>query len=259
MHIPRKRFGQHFLTDNYYIEAIVSGFNPQQGEHVLEIGPGLGALTEPLLGRVSPLTVVELDRDLAARWRARYPVDKLTVIESDALRVDFSAVADGRPLRIIGNLPYNISTPLLFHLAEHVDMITDMHFMLQKEVVDRMVAAPSCADYGRLSVMLQYRFEMARLLAVPPEAFDPPPKVDSAVVCMVPRQHGLSPAVQACLAEVVQCAFAQRRKTLKNNLSSLFTMSVLQDLGIAPTARAESVSVADDIQLAMHLAAHGPK
>ncbi len=213
-HIPRKRFGQHFLSDQGIIDAIVRAIAPAPGQPMVEIGPGLAALTQPLVERVGQLTVVELDRDLAQRLRAHGQLD---VIESDVLKVDFTAVAArlGVPkVRVVGNLPYNISTPILFHLLEHVQAIEDQHFMLQKEVIDRMVAAPATAAYGRLSVMLQWRYAMEDVLFVPPESFDPPPRVDSAVVRMVPRAEPA--AVQpALLEELVQVAFSQRRKLLR--------------------------------------------
>ncbi|HSO44912.1 MAG TPA: 16S rRNA (adenine(1518)-N(6)/adenine(1519)-N(6))-dimethyltransferase RsmA, partial [Rhodoferax sp.] len=190
-HIPRKRFGQHFLADGSIIAAIVDAIDPQSGQAMVEIGPGLAALTQPLVERLGHLTVIELDRDLAQRLRSR---GQLQVIESDVLRVDFAQLARSMAaarLRVVGNLPYNISTPILFHLLQFVDLIEDQHFMLQKEVIDRMVARPSTAAYGRLSVMLQWRYEMENVLAVPPESFDPPPRVDSAVVRMVPRRDAV--------------------------------------------------------------------
>jgi 16S rRNA (adenine1518-N6/adenine1519-N6)-dimethyltransferase len=215
-HIPKKRFGQHFLADASVIDAIVDAIDPRPGEALVEIGPGLGALTGPLLERCAALTVIELDRDLAARLRKQAG---LTVVEADVLRVDFAALAAerGQPLRVVGNLPYNISTPILFHLLEHVAQVHDQHFMLQKEVVARMAAAPGGRDYGRLSVMLQWRYAIEAVLDVPPEAFEPPPKVDSAVVRMRPlRQVGAIDAVR--LGELVAVAFSQRRKLLRNTL-----------------------------------------
>ena len=216
-HIPRKRFGQHFLSDPAIIDGIVRAIDPRPGQAVVEIGPGLAALTQPLVERVGQLTVIELDRDLAARLRAH---PQLTVIESDVLKVDFAQIQPAPPatkLRVVGNLPYNISTPILFHLLPFAGAVEDQHFMLQKEVIDRMVAAPSTSDYGRLSVMLQWRYAMENVLFVPPEAFDPPPKVDSAVVRMVPRAD-FAPLDVNALSELVQVAFSQRRKLLRHTL-----------------------------------------
>ncbi len=247
-HIPRKRFGQHFLSDQAIIDAIVRAIAPVPGEPMVEIGPGLAALTQPLVERLGRLTVVELDRDLAQRLRAHGQLD---VIESDVLKVDFTAVAArlGVPkVRVVGNLPYNISTPILFHLLEHVQAIEDQHFMLQKEVIDRMVAAPATAAYGRLSVMLQWRYAMEDVLFVPPESFDPPPRVDSAVVRMVPRSEPA--AVQpALLEELVQVAFSQRRKLLRHTLGRW--LEARQFAGTFDTQRrAEEVPVADYVALA---------
>lgn len=220
-HIARKRFGQHFLTDRFIIDAIVDAIDPQAGETVVEIGPGLGAMTLPLLARIQPLTVVELDRDLAAKLRKR---EGLEVIESDVLKVDFGALAEakGQKLRVVGNLPYNISTPILFHLLGFVDSVVDQHFMLQKEVVDRMAASPGSKDYGRLSVMLQWRYRVESILDVPPESFDPPPRVDSAIVRMQPYAEPpkLDPAL---LGEMVAAAFSQRRKLLRHSLGVWLT------------------------------------
>ena len=217
-HIARKRFGQHFLSDHGIVDAIVRAIAPLPGQKVLEIGPGLAALTQPLVERLGHLTVVELDRDLAQRLRAH---GQLTVIESDILRVDFAALDDtAQPFakwRVVGNLPYNISTPILFHLLQFVDRVQDQHFMLQKEVVDRMVARPATSAYGRLSVMLQWRYAMENMLHVPPQSFDPPPRVDSAVVRMVPVDSP-RPVRFAVLAELVQVAFSQRRKLLRHTL-----------------------------------------
>jgi 16S rRNA (adenine1518-N6/adenine1519-N6)-dimethyltransferase len=219
-HIARKRFGQHFLTDGGIIDAIVRAIDPKPGQQMVEIGPGLAALTQPLVERLGHLTVIELDRDLALRLRSH---GQLTVIESDVLKVAFDAIGSpAAKLRVTGNLPYNISTPILFHLLGFVDCIEDQHFMLQKEVIDRMVASPSTSDYGRLSVMLQWRYAMENVLFVPPQSFDPPPRVDSAVVRMVPHAQ---PALinAALLSELVQVAFSQRRKLLRHTLGKWLT------------------------------------
>jgi 16S rRNA (adenine1518-N6/adenine1519-N6)-dimethyltransferase len=215
-HIPRKRFGQHFLSDQGIIGAIVDAIAPAAGDPMVEIGPGLAALTQPLVERLGHLTVIELDRDLAVRLREH---GQLAVIESDVLKVDFAdlAAAAGRKLRVVGNLPYNISTPILFHLLGYVDKVRDQHFMLQKEVIDRMVASPATSDYSRLSVMLQWRYAMENVLFVPPESFDPPPRVDSAVVRMLPLENPPQLDVKL-LSELVQVAFSQRRKLLRHSL-----------------------------------------
>jgi 16S rRNA (adenine1518-N6/adenine1519-N6)-dimethyltransferase len=213
-HIARKRFGQHFLTDSAVLHRIVEAIDPRPGQAVVEIGPGLGAMTDPLVQRCEQLTVIELDRDLAARLRRR---PELKVIESDVLKVDFAALAReaGRSLRVVGNLPYNISTPILFHLLDAVQHVDDQHFMLQKEVVERMAAGPGGKDYGRLSVMLQWRYDIESVLDVPPEAFDPPPRVDSAVVRMLPLPE-IPPVNPKVLGELVGVAFSQRRKLLRH-------------------------------------------
>ena len=216
-HQARKRFGQHFLTDTFVIEQIVSAIAPTAGEQMVEIGPGLAALTQPLVERLGKLTVIELDRDLVIRLQAH---PQLNVIASDVLRVDFTELAkalQAPKLRVVGNLPYNISTPILFHLLTHVDAIKDQHFMLQKEVVDRMVAQPCTSDYSRLSVMLQWRYAMENVLLVPPEAFDPPPRVDSAIVRMLPLDAPPQINVKT-LEALVQVAFSQRRKLLRHTL-----------------------------------------
>jgi len=246
-HVARKRFGQHFLTDEGVISAIVRVIGPRPGDALIEIGPGLGAITQPLLERCGALTVIELDRDLAARLR-RNP--RLTVVEADVLNVDFSALAlaAGKPLRVVGNLPYNISTPILFHLLDAAAHVQDQHFMLQKEVVDRMAAEPGNKDFGRLTVMLQWRYRIESVLDVPPEAFDPPPRVESAVVRMEPLAADASvDAVR--LRELVTVAFSQRRKLLRHTLGRWLETQ-------APNApfdlqrRAEEVPVAEYLALA---------
>ena len=247
-HQARKRFGQHFLTDESVVEAIVRAIAPARDDRVVEIGPGLSALTQPLLRGLAHLTVVEIDRDLAARLRGQHPADRLTVVEADALTVDFAGL--GERLRVVGNLPYNISSPLLFHLMAAADAVRDQHFMLQREVIDRMVAEPGSADYGRLSVMLQSRYRMEKLFDVPPEAFDPPPRVVSAVVRMVPLPADrLRPASEAALQAVVARAFAQRRKMLRRALGDWAALVPWDALEIAPTARAEEVPVDKFIRL----------
>src|SRR5690606_22024363 len=255
-HQARKRFGQHFLVDEAVIDQIVRSIDPQADDVMVEIGPGLSALTAPLLTSLKRLTVVELDRDLAGRLRASWPAERLSIVEADALTVDFGSL--GTSLRVVGNLPYNISSPLLFHLVEFADAIHDQHFMLQREVVDRMVAQPGAADYGRLSVMLQLRYRMEKLFDVGPEAFDPPPKVVSSVVRMVPlppdRQRPRSE--QACAALVTK-AFAQRRKMLRRTLADWAADIDWDALGVAPTDRAEVVSPAQFMAMADQLVAAG--
>jgi 16S rRNA (adenine1518-N6/adenine1519-N6)-dimethyltransferase len=255
-HQARKRFGQHFLVDDAVVESIVRAIAPRPDDAMVEIGPGLSALTRPLLQALPRLTVVEIDRDLAARLQREYPPDRLHIVLGDALAVDFSALGAG--LRIVGNLPYNISSPLLFHLTQFADVVRDQHFMLQKEVVDRMVAAPGSGDYGRLSVMLQSRYAMYKLFDVPPEAFDPPPRVQSSVVRMKPLgPERPQPSSQAAFETVVAKAFAQRRKMLRRALGD-WTQGLDWDaLGIPATARAEELSVAQFIALADRLCADG--
>jgi 16S rRNA (adenine1518-N6/adenine1519-N6)-dimethyltransferase len=248
-HLARKRFGQHFLVDAAIIEAIVRAIDPRPGQAMVEIGPGLAALTQPLAERLGQLAVIELDRDLAARLRKH---GQLTVIEADVLKVDFAQLAKAcgsEKVRVVGNLPYNISTPILFHLLNFVDSIADQHFMLQKEVVQRMVARPATGDYGRLSVMLQWRYDMENVLAVPPESFDPPPRVDSAVVRMVPRP---APAAvdEKLLSELVQVAFSQRRKLLRNTLGKWLEEKQF-DGTFDVQRRAEEVPVDEYLQLAL--------
>jgi len=251
-HVPRKRFGQHFLSDGQVIDAIVDAIDPRPGQALVEIGPGLGALTWPLLARCGALTVIELDRDLAARLRARG--QGLQVIESDVLAVDFGALRQqlGAPLRIVGNLPYNISTPILFHLLEAAAVVQDQHVMLQREVALRMAAAPGGRDYGRLSVMLQWRYDIEPVLDVPPLAFDPPPQVDSAVVCMRPLPEAVA-APPALLGELVTVAFSQRRKLLRHTLGRwLEARGFTGEFDVQ--RRAEEVPVAQYVALARQLA-----
>ena len=255
-HQARKRFGQHFLTDQGVIADIVDAIDPQPGQQMVEIGPGLAAMTQPLVERVGHLQVIELDRDLAARLRQH---KQLTVHEADVLKVDVTALAKNlntQTLRVVGNLPYNISTPILFHLLDHVAVIQDQHFMLQKEVVERMVAAPACAAYGRLSVMLQWRYAMEMVVEVGPMAFEPPPRVDSAVVRMTPHTQP-APLPLALLSELVQVAFSQRRKLLRHTLGRW-----LQERGVAADfdvqRRAEEVAVAEYLLLAQQVSASRP-
>ncbi|WP_431099228.1 16S rRNA (adenine(1518)-N(6)/adenine(1519)-N(6))-dimethyltransferase RsmA [Polaromonas aquatica] len=252
-HIARKRFGQHFLTDRGVIEEIVQAIAPRPGQAMVEIGPGLAALTQPLVERVGHLTVIELDRDLARQLRLH---PQLAVVESDVLKVDVrqlaqTACADGQKLRVVGNLPYNISTPILFHLLDAVEVIEDQHFMLQKEVIDRMVAKPATSDYGRLSVMLQWRYAMENVLFVPPHSFDPPPRVDSAVVRMMPHAAPVVLDVKL-LSELVQVAFSQRRKLLRHTLGQWLTARGFGGV-FDVQRRAEEVSVDEYVALAQAL------
>ncbi len=249
-HIPRKRFGQHFLTDRGIIEDIVQAIAPEAGQAMVEIGPGLGAMTQPLVESLGHLTVIELDRDLAVLLRKR---PELTVIESDVLRVNFRALVEAAPakLRIVGNLPYNISTPILFHLLDVADVVQDQHFMLQKEVIDRMVAKPSTSDYSRLSVMLQWRYAMANVLFVPPTSFDPPPRVDSAIVRMLPHPSP-EPLDVKLFSELVRVAFSQRRKLLRHSLGKwLETRNFSGTFNLQ--RRAEEVPVAEYIDLVQRI------
>ena len=243
-HVHKKQFGQHFLHDDAIVANIVRAIAPRAGEHVVEIGPGDGALTLPLLRALGKLTVIELDRDLVPRLeKAAQGVGELGIVNADVLGVDFSALAGGAPLRVVGNLPYNISSPILFHCLDHVDAITDMHFMLQKEVVDRMAAAPGSKVYGRLSVMLQLACRVEPLLHVPPQAFRPPPKVESAVVRLLPRPPAQRPDVDpVLLANVVRAAFGQRRKTLANALHGLLDAHAIAAAGVDPRTRAEQLA-----------------
>jgi len=257
-HCARKRFSQNFLHDAHYIGRIVDAIAPAPDDRIVEIGPGLGALTAPLVDRAGHVTCVEIDRDLAARLRARFAPAQLTVIEADALQLDWRALvdADPRPVKVVGNLPYHISTPLLFALLPIAERVTAQHFMLQKEVVDRIVAAPGSKDYGRLSVMLQFRYRVARLFVVPPGAFSPPPKVHSAIVRMLPIPPAELPRVDAdSFARVVAAAFGQRRKTLRNALAGLLPEEAIRAAGVDPSARAETLAVEHFVRLTAQLAA----
>lgn len=256
-HVAKKRFGQNFLTDQGVIASLIEAISPKADDLMVEIGPGLGALTKPLLKRLNLLHVVEVDRDIIS-WmeneyaKPAYEKNEITIHNSDALKFNFSSL--GENLRVTGNLPYNISTPILFHLLDNISHITDMHFMLQKEVVERMVAAPSTSAYGRLSVMLQYRLQMTYLFTVPPEAFEPAPKVESAFVRCVP--HATLPFVakdETMFAKVVLAAFGQRRKTLRNTLKGLLDDAGFTALNIASQLRAENLSVAQFVAISNYL------
>ncbi len=248
-HRPRRRFGQNFLVDDGVIFRIVTAIDPQRGDRVVEIGPGLGALTRPLLERVDHLHVVEIDRDLVRSLRAEFPATRISIHEQDALRFDFGKL--GNELRVVGNLPYNISTPLLFHLAQSAGSIRDIHVMLQREVVERMVAHPSSSAYGRLSVMIQYRFELEPLMTIPASAFRPAPKVESAVVRMTPfRQLPHRARDEAWFSRIVTAAFSQRRKTLRNALKGYIDAEGLGRLGVDAKLRPQDLAVAEFVRLA---------
>jgi 16S rRNA (adenine1518-N6/adenine1519-N6)-dimethyltransferase len=266
VHKAKKRFGQNFLVDEQIVAAIINAIHPEPEDNLVEIGPGLGALTRPLLKRLNHLHVVEIDRDIIARLESDYPQDdqksKLTIHAGDALEFDFATLP--APLRIVGNLPYNISSPLLFHFAAYAERIKDMHFMLQNEVVERMVAEPSTPEYGRLSVMLQYRFFMEKLLDVPPESFRPAPKVDSAIVRLIPLPTPAPPLSQRgvggifvrnekLFAAIVRTAFGQRRKTLRNTLRGYLDEADFEMLGIDAQLRAENLGVAEFAKVANYL------
>ena len=252
MHKAKKQFGQNFLVDQTIIAEIVRAIRPEPNDSMVEIGPGLGALTRPLLQHLHTLHVVEIDRDIIARLKTDYPQDTIVIHEGDALQFDFATL--DAPLRIVGNLPYNISSPLLFHFANYAERITDMHFMLQNEVVERMVAAPSTPQYGRLSVMLQYRFQMEKLLDVPPQSFRPAPKVDSAIVCMIPMPvDDILVSDETLFARVVADAFGQRRKTLRNTLKAWLAETDFTRLGINAQLRAENLGVAEFTRIANFL------
>ncbi|MER0215773.1 MAG: 16S rRNA (adenine(1518)-N(6)/adenine(1519)-N(6))-dimethyltransferase RsmA [Nitrosomonas sp.] len=251
-HNPRKRFGQNFLVDQHIIAQIVAEIYPQKSDRIIEIGPGLGALTRPLLQVLDHLHVIEIDRDIVSQLNQVFAQEELTIHAADALKFDFSAL--GSKLRIVGNLPYNISTPLLFHLSQFAEHILDMHFMLQKEVVDRMVGSPATADYGRLSVMLQYRFDMEYVFSVPAESFRPVPKVESAIVRMTPRDSSVRIVKnEALFSQIVTAAFSQRRKTLRNTLQQHLTASDFSALGIDSGLRAENLSVEEFAAIANFL------
>lgn len=262
MHKAKKKFGQNFLVDEQIIADIINAIHPEPDDNMVEIGPGLGALTRPLLKRLNRLHVVEIDRDIISRLESDYPPDntgkkhKLIIHAGDALQFDFAILQ--APLRIAGNLPYNISSPLLFHFAAYAEHIADMHFMLQNEVVERMVAEPSTPEYGRLSVMLQYRFSMEKLLDVPPVSFRPAPKVDSAIVRMIPLPVSEIPVRNEKLfAAIVRTAFGQRRKTLRNTLRGYLDETDFEKLAIDPQLRAENLAVADFIKAANYLDKRG--
>ncbi|NHZ61346.1 16S rRNA (adenine(1518)-N(6)/adenine(1519)-N(6))-dimethyltransferase RsmA [Massilia genomosp. 1] len=251
-HVARKRFGQNFLTDKLVLDNIIDAIGPEKGQAMVEIGPGLAAMTALLLKRLDHMHVVELDRDLVARLENNFPREKLTIHSGDALKFDYGLipVPEGQKLRVVGNLPYNISSPLLFHLADFAHLIEDQHFMLQKEVVERMVAAPGSKTYGRLSVMLQWRYDMSLMFIVPPTAFDPPPQVESAIVRMLPVPPERKLACDGpTLEAVVMKAFSQRRKVIRNCVAGMFTEAQLVEAGIDPSTRPETVSLEQYVAL----------
>lgn len=254
-HLAKKRFGQNFLTDQGIIGSLITAIQPAHADLMVEIGPGLGAMTQPLLKHLDHLHVVEIDRDIIQWMQSFYPAEKISIHNSDVLKFDFSTL--GERIRVVGNLPYNISSPILFKLLENTAQIIDMHFMLQKEVVERMVAAPSTSEYGRLSVMLQYRLQMEYLITVPPEAFEPAPKVESAFVRCVPFAKLPYPATdEALFAKVVMAAFGQRRKTLRNTLKGLLDDAGFIALDIDSQLRAENLSVAEFVTISNYVAAN---
>ena len=251
-HRARKRFGQNFLISEHVIHGIIKAVNAAENEHIIEIGPGLGALTEPFAHSGAYLTAIELDQDLAARIEEKFAsIDKFSLLCRDALKVDFSEIyGPEQTLRVIGNLPYNISTPLIFHLLTFSSQIADMHFMLQKEVVKRMAAEPGNSDYGRLSVMVQYRCDVESIIDVPPGSFDPPPKVQSAVVRLTPREPKNKAISIKHLEKIVRSAFNNRRKTLRNTLRDELSAEQIEEQGINPGLRPENLCVAEYVKLA---------
>ncbi|TLU67319.1 16S rRNA (adenine(1518)-N(6)/adenine(1519)-N(6))-dimethyltransferase RsmA [Thalassotalea litorea] len=260
-HQAKKRFGQNFLHDDAVISRIVDAIDPSEGENLIEIGPGLGALTEPVIERAGDISAVELDRDLAHRLRHHPFIAKhLTIYEIDALKFDFGELASEQPLRVFGNLPYNISTPLIFHLLTFKDKIKDMHFMLQKEVVNRMAAGPDSKTFGRLSIMCQYYCQVVPVMEIGPEAFQPPPKVDSAIVRLIPHKEIPFPAKDVkWLSRVCTEAFNQRRKTIRNSLGKLLSAEQLESLGIKPSLRPENLSLKEYVLIANYLADTSPE
>ena len=255
-HKARKRFGQNFLNDDFWINKIAEAVDPKEGQKIIEIGPGQAALTKELIAGAKHIYCVEIDRDLAAWLRTKFTPEQLTVLEADALKFDWRDFAAEEKIRVVGNLPYNISSPLLFKLSEISDRVVDQHFMLQKEVVDRMVAAPGSKAYGRLSVMLQRKYRMVKLFDVPPEAFTPAPKVISSVVRLIPI-HNPADVVVKTFHLVVASSFAMRRKTLKNNLAKWISPEMMEEAGIKPEQRAESVPLENFIRLARLVHAAG--
>ena len=261
-HQAKKRFGQNFLHNEAVISDIVDAINPEPGENLVEIGPGLGALTEPVIERAGKISVVELDRDLAHRLRHHpFIADDLTIYETDALKFDFAQLAsEEKPLRIFGNLPYNISTPLIFHLLTFKDKVKDMHFMLQKEVVERMAAGPHCKAYGRLSIMTQYQCQVFPVMEIGPEAFKPAPKVDSAIVRLIPHEHIANPVKDIkALNTICLAAFGQRRKTIRNSFKKLISVAQLAELNIDANLRPENLSIDEYIKLANFIVDNPPE
>jgi len=253
-HRMRKRFGQNFLNDPNIISQITFAIRPKTDQHIVEIGPGQGAITEDMVASGAKVTAIELDRDLIPWLKVKFERNEnFSIINEDALKADFASIASGGTIRVVGNLPYNISTPIIFHLLSHSSHIEDMHFMLQKEVVDRMAAGPGDNNYGRLSVMTQYQCEVEGLFVVPPESFNPPPKVDSAIVRLRPNQQKLPLDDHSYFEFIVREAFSQRRKTLKNTLKKILKPLGQPELGIDLSLRPENLSVEDYVNLANQL------